>query len=156
SSQLRPQRFQIEGCVISGNTAQRSGGGAFTFAAENFVRDSVISANSASTTGLLAEGGGLACGPSTNVILHISHSTIPHHTAFNGGGVSGVFRTFTLESSDVHDNRATSSGGGIKVINVAGAATIVDSSISGNRAGDGGGASINVRDLLIDHTIVVG
>lgn len=128
--------LSIVASTLEGNWATSGGGGIFTIGGDVTVRDSQILANG--TTG---NGGGIFA----NGNLTVDRSTIGSNTAgIIGGGIrySASFHTYTLRllNSTVNNNlvywRGVNSyapaGGGIAIY--GGAAEIVNSTVSGNRA----------------------
>jgi CSLREA domain-containing protein len=74
--------------------------------------------------------------------LALTHSTLAHNSAFDGGGISEFRGTATITNSRIVDNSASSEGGGIRVFQ--GRVTLINSTIARNSASDGGG--IAARD----------
>ena len=116
----------IEAVTIRDGKAPLQGGGIFAHNGTIVVRDSVIESNEAGTAaGQAGEGGGVA---------------------IDGAGVR-------IERSIVRDNRAGSAGGGFWSGDVSDPLTIVDSTVTGNRAepatgGSAGGGGIFTRSEL--------
>lgn len=93
----------------------------------------------------------------------ISGSTISKNSAYHGGGIynRGVF---TIENTTISGNKADSDGGGI--FNASGHTdyygndisggdlSLIDSSISKNRAKDSGGGLVNYGSLTMSNTII--
>jgi hypothetical protein len=149
----------IESSVVQSNTASVGGGGILCLNADLFVNDCLITQNSA------AEGGGIDV--TNNSDLTISNSEIRSNTALRyGGGVyANFFSAATIETSIVADNVVTGSeqyfgyefgrGGGLFFdFGFGDPATIVSSTISGNRAGQGGGIYAYSTPLQMERTTI--
>jgi len=130
----------ISNCAISGNSIlitdglQHSGAGIYNVGTMTIV-NSTVNNNQALIGGFfLADGGGISNDVGT---LTIQNTTISENTAAGyGGGVynSGSVGSLTAINSTIRGN--TGSGGG----GIFGGATIIDCTISGNRATfEGGG-----------------
>jgi hypothetical protein len=113
-------RATIEGVTIRDGHAPVQGGGIFVHNTGFILRDSVVESNEAGTAaGQPGEGGGI-------------------------GAASSAIR---IERSIVRDNRAGRAGGGVWTADGSGPVTIVDSTVTGNRAepataGSAGGGGI--------------
>jgi predicted outer membrane repeat protein len=161
--------------LITGNHIQAypyegSGGGIFSQEANLAVQDSTISSNIVySPNGWTCGGGVSLSGGSASLrqvdILDNSTEAADPMTMFCGGG--GVYNgggSLTLEWVLIHGNDALSPGltGGGGLYNFNGTAEIRYSTISENRAGEGGGIAwshnrLNITDTLINkNTSVVG
>jgi len=156
----------IENSTISGNTAAFSGGGindeqlGFIFQTDHLtILGSTISGNS--TTAGFSSGGGLSSG---NKELTITDCIIDGNSAANGAGiVADDAEPFNLINSDVTNNVASDSGGGIYLLTVFNDAHIVNSRINGNSAVDfgggilhGGGVGGPNQVLTIDGSQIIG
>lgn len=75
------------------------------------------------------------------------------HSAGKGGGIFNNGGTVTLEQSEVRNNVAGESGGGIHN-EPSGVVTLVDSRVSGNEAGIRGGGIANYGVLALRNTAV--
>lgn len=118
--------FTLTDCVVSGNTAD-FGGGLYTDATTTLTR-TVVSGNTATNWG---------AGIYSEDTLTLTNSTVSGNTAAtNGGGINSV-GAMTLINSTVSGNVATN-GGGI-YNNSESLETMNDSTVSGNTAQFGGG-----------------
>jgi CSLREA domain-containing protein len=70
--------------------------------------------------------------------VHLIRSTLRANTAGIGGGMAGYSGTYMVEFSTVADNTANHDGGGIALFGDA-SLVITGSTVSGNKAGRGGG-----------------
>jgi hypothetical protein len=158
----------IQSSTLSGNHATGGEGGAIRTApkyGQLTVDDSEISGNTATTVGAGIDYTPYAATPSPYppvIDNRITNSTISSNTAgpedgltpSRGGGIyiGGIGTdqgAFTVDHSTVSGNENTSTtsyGGGIDLENtVNGKVAIVDSTVSGNDAGVGGGVSIGAQ-----------
>ncbi|MEV4335347.1 hypothetical protein AB0K02_33475 [Streptomyces sp. NPDC049597] len=117
--------------TISGNTAGDTSGGIRNNTGRLTVNDSVISGNTSHGGG----GGGISNG--TGGTTTLNDSTVIDNTATHasslGGGIGNRGRLF-LNRSHVRDNRTNGKGGGIAQRGNDPAATLEDSSVTGNIA----------------------
>ena len=126
--------------TISGNKADDNGGGLSNDEGTVLIiNGSTLSQNIAG-----GEGGGLSnfgIGTSTGTVT-IDNSTISGNQAGDGGGLSNLGGTLTLNHTVISGNGATVDGGG--VVNVEGGVlTIRSSTIADNQAGGTGGGLHN-------------
>lgn len=158
----------LDGAVISGNDAGRSGGGIGNDAGFLTVAGSTLSANTAVT-----HGGGISSGGGTLTVTDsalstntagvgggglmlegtptiISQSTIDSNTASFGSGVHAD-STLTLTSVTISGNFANADGGGIWS---GGALTINNSTIANNNAVSGAGIMVGAGSITIRSTII--
>jgi hypothetical protein len=142
------------GSVISGNTATDGGGGVAVLYSSLTITGSTISGNTAS--GMISYGGGgvLAAFSTTE----ITNSTISGNSGFNGGGVNASrYGSLNIDHSTIADNTATYGGGvGVFFNIMPGAATLTNSTISGNSAAVFGGgiagflsAALGIRNSTV-------
>ena len=128
--------------TISGNTTGPHGGGVELFDGTLAITDSTIRANELTDTTDFRSGGGIWSGLS---VVTVSRSTVSDNASPEyGGGIGfsgGPGSSLTLLDSTVSGNRATLGGGGIRNDAYYGdAPLLVDhSTIAGNRAAQGGG-----------------
>jgi CSLREA domain-containing protein len=146
----------VDNSTLSDNHAPGGGGGAISFGQKYgplLITDSTISANTAYSGGGISSGP-FSGGPSSYSAQDskITNTTISGNSATSsGGGIAsfGLYSdqgSFTIDHSTVSGNHATNTtsyGGGIDVAQtVNGSFQVVDSTISGNDAGVGGGISV--------------
>ncbi|WP_370688308.1 cadherin-like domain-containing protein [Flavimaribacter sediminis] len=125
----------LDGLIITGGSASVGGGIGVAFGGSLALSDSTIIGNA---------GGGLVnSGTAT-----LTHTTISNNTATNdGGGVANVGGHLSLVASTVSGNSTSANGGGIwngAIIRglepaIAGEAILIDTTIYGNSATNGGG-----------------
>jgi hypothetical protein len=136
--------------TISGNTAGMNGGGLLQEAGTVAIRHSVISGNHAGT-----DGGGFWVNDQVTD-LTVADSTISGNRAGGqGGGLFTLATASTLTHTQVSDNTAVSSGGGL----LAQGVTVVDRcTISGNtsQSGRGGGIRQGPGALTLTDSTVSG
>jgi predicted outer membrane repeat protein len=118
----------VSTCVVSDNSATGSGGGLFNdYTGTLTVTNCTISRNTAPN-----DGGGI----DSYGVLTVSGSTLDDNYAQNqGGAINNYHGAMTVTSCTLRDNSTDGAGGGI--FNV-GNATISGSTLSGNRAENGG------------------
>lgn len=173
----------FDGLTLTGGVTQTdsSGGGAIRSDSPGqlAIQNSTISGNS--TSGALANGGGIYAGAvsvSNSTIsgnrsfngagggifassLTVSDSTISGNLSFGGAG-GGIFATspMSVTNSTISGNYSRGSGGGIFAFS---SATITNSTISGNSTGgdssDGGGigaASVTITNSTLSGNFTIG
>jgi hypothetical protein len=99
-----------------------------------FVLEAITLQNGAAGAG---NGGALALLPGSNTTLR--DCRITGSSAMNGGGVVADDATLRIERCLIDANTATGEGGG--VLNQGGAVALVNTTVSGNSAGQGGGVA---------------
>jgi CSLREA domain-containing protein len=129
----------LERSIVAGNTSLDDGGGITVRAdgADVSVRRSRVSGNDADGNPT-AQGGGIDMSANDTTLV-ISRSTLAGNTTLGNGGAinfdnAGALR---IKSSTLSENRTRLDGGALYLTEVS--ASIVNSTISGNRAGDFGG-----------------
>ncbi len=129
--------------TVSANTSSSTGGGLYS-AGPVVLTNSTIFGNSAS------DGGGLY---SYNGIITLTNSTVSGNTATTGAG-GGLYNGYMLRltNSAVSNNSAAISGGGLHN-KVGSTATVINSTLSGNTSGTGGGLLNNGTVELINSTV---
>src|SRR5262245_9329789 len=140
----------IEGLTVSGGSlpAYASGGGIHSTSAELTIKNSTIKDNRA---GL---GGGVY---SADGSLEVLNSAISGNSSNIGGGIFTGSQPVLIKGSAVLGNDASDKGipvdfpssGGIYASTLLDSMTIEDSTISGNRADDGGGGVYTVRSSAV-------
>jgi hypothetical protein len=174
----------IQSSTLSGNHATGGEGGAIRTApkyGQLTVSDSEISGNTATTVGAGIDYAPYVASPSPYppvIDNRITNTTVSSNTAgpedgltpSRGGGIyiGGIGTdqgSFTVDHSTVSGNENTSTtsyGGGIDVENtVNGKVAIVDSTVSGNDAGVGGGVSVGAQlgpsgSISADNSTIAG
>jgi hypothetical protein len=147
--------LDVNGSVISGNTASGSGGGIYDYGVSPgvYLTDSAVSGNSAADAGV----GGIHVNSGSYIL---TRTTVTGNT----GGVGGIWITnylahgLMLTDSTVTGNIGRVDAGGISV--ACDEMTATNSTISGNTGGTGGGISISSvvcggdgRVTLTDSTV---
>lgn len=167
--------LMLTNCVLSGNTADDSGGGIFnngftSGSASTTVTGCTFSGNTA------VNGGGLYnYGDTGTATMNISNSTFAGNTATGQGGAmdnfgnaaSGV-ATLTIVNSTISGNNSNTDGGGIYSQNFnntspAVTTTLTNVTVTNNRAdnnndntGLGGGIFVSSGTVTLNNTIVAG
>lgn len=124
----------LDGVTITGGHGSLSGGGMNIYESSPVIRNTIFTDNSA------AEGGSLYIAGAPL----LENVTVTRSTARDGGGIYikdtdyGENGDVKLNGVSIMDNIASESGGGIYLWDYV-EATIKNSTISGNRASDGGG-----------------
>jgi predicted outer membrane repeat protein len=141
----------ISGSVITGNTATGSGGGVYSsgLSATLVMKNSTVSKNSAQV-----DTGGVGSHRGT---ASIENSVVTGNTAgFRGAGVYAVAGTLTISGGSViSKNTAGNFGGGVSHrFYVTGVTHIYDSTITGNKALDGGGVWEDSTTTVIDNSTI--
>ncbi len=136
----------LTGSTVSGNTAVDQGGGIFTKYTTT-ISDSTISQNTA------AGGGGMdidVAGGRGPTPVSVANSTVSGNQAAKGAGVEvrgdQSNSPITIQASTISGNQGGSSsfGGGLLITGeLYSPFDLVDSTISGNTATDGGGVSLS-------------
>jgi hypothetical protein len=136
----------ISGLTITGGSADRGGGLRNYAGSTTELTEVVISGNTATASDFWAGGGIRNEG---NLTITDSRITGNATTGGIGGGAGiGNNSVLVIERSTISGNTSVHDGGGV-YSNFSGNVTIIDSTLSGNSAGDGGGA------LYLDGTNVV-
>ena len=129
---------------IEDNAASKYGGAIWAFLATVEMTQCVIARNTA------VEQGGAFMGAYRGQLV-MDETRITGNRAAFGGGIY-TYIPAVITRSEISDNQATVDGGGI-----LGAATIENSTLSGNRAGRyGGGISLDTGHGKFVHTTIVG
>jgi hypothetical protein len=146
----------ITNSTLSGNHAPGAGGGAISFSQKYGplqINNSTIAGNTAGTAGAISAGP--LTGPGFDYSPQdskITNTTLSGNSALSDGGAIELFGladpagSFTIDHSTIsgnHSTNTTSYGGGVEVTNaVNGTFAVVDSTVSGNDAGLGGGIAV--------------
>lgn len=144
----------ISNSSVSGNTAVEasgSGGGIRSFASTLTIINSTIS-NNLSTT----EGGGINVNGGTAAFVN---STISGNTSGRGAGIATTEATVTLINSVISGNAADlveGRGGALHIIGSSANTSIINSTIAGNNAFQGGAIYDNVGTLSVTNSIIWG
>jgi CSLREA domain-containing protein len=165
----------LDHSTVTGNASTAQGAGVWEGSgkyADIRVTDSTISGNTAGTDSTTGDGGGLAIGGSAKYVgSHdvISRSTISGNSANDVGGglaVSYLGSVLSVDHTTISGNTVTASGsgGGVAIAAVTGEFHLLESTISGNAAGTGGGivfgqspdvgATYNGGEVSLDGTTV--
>ena len=135
--------LRIENSVIKRNVSH-SGGGLYVLMSQGSyqVISTSIRANQAAAHagdgGRYGggSGGGISVAPQADIGLRLSGVTLRGNTAAQeGGGIYGTL--YEIADSQIVSNTATGDGGGL-----AGGGTLLRSTVTGNRAANGGGISV--------------
>lgn len=138
----------IEECVLSGNSAPAGYGGAIYTSGSGTmleIHNSVLTNNSA------IYGGAIYAQFTTVTICH--ESVIADNSALNGAGVYNYFSAVSIDRSTFRGNSAQSRGGGIYSSHAP--LTIAHSTIVGNSAVDGWGGGVYIAGFQNDRLNVV-
>ena len=139
--------------TISGLSIENGGGaegGGIDNSGTLTVADSTVS-NNTTTSG----GGGIF----NSGTLTVADSTVSNNSSYGGGGIQSEFATLTVTNSTVADNSASQFGGGIYIYDSYDpsqpiAATITNSTLSGDSAPFGGAISDDQGPVAMGATIV--
>ena len=162
-SRLSDQMLTIENSTVSGNIADRNGGGmgttAFYFSTMTLT-NSTVSGNTAEI------GGGMGTTAFYFSTVMLTNSTVSGNTADRNGGGMGTtaffFSTVTLTSSTVSGNSANGFGGGVySDASNSSTSALVRSLVAGNTAPMGGAEVYHISDdgdsvLTVDANNVLG
>jgi CSLREA domain-containing protein len=143
--------LSLTGSTVSGNTSSQGGGGILSQTKYGTTIDSSTISNNTAT-----DGGGLdvlgafpVSAPDQNSVL-VQDSTISGNQAPNGAGIEigydGGSTPVTVKASTISGNQGGSGsfGGGVLIVGpLVNRFDLVDSTISGNSATDGGGVSLS-------------
>ncbi|MBD2531947.1 DUF4347 domain-containing protein [Nostoc flagelliforme FACHB-838] len=147
--------LSLSNCNVFNNTATSSGGGINNTGILNVTKSSVSDNTANQSEG--GDGGGGGINNKIFASTFITNSTVSNNTAtFSGGGIDNG-GTLKLTNSTVSNNTATFSGGGISNgqfdgDDVFGTAVVINSTVSGNKAG-GGIVNNFTRFSIINSTI---
>ena len=140
----------LDRSTVGGNTA--TAGGGIRTQGQVTLSNSAITGN----TAIERSGGGVLVVRFGGATL--TNSTVSGNTAVNGGGIAALLAVVTLTNSTVSDNTATFFGGGI--LSSGGGASLLNSSVTGNRvtdvAGLGGGIYSEDAFLSLVNSTVLG
>jgi hypothetical protein len=136
----------LTNCVISGNEAERSGGGIF-LGGPLTMTNCTVSGNKASL------GGGIGAAWCTSYLTTMTNCTLSGNTAGAGGGIYAVCNPFNLTNCTISGNTATTSNGG-GILGQPSNVTLTNCTVTGNHAeGTGGGV---VGGLTLICTVIYG
>ena len=148
---VRHGMLTLNDSLVTGNTANASGGSIALDQGTAAINSSIIEKSSADT------GGGLA---STNSILTVTNSTIQNNTADNGAGLLIEKSEFTILDTQIISNVASTNGGGLYIygeLDPADQHTSIISGtlIKGNEANYyGGGLSVNYTTMSVNQSSI--
>ena len=152
----------LRGCVISNNAGYYSSA-VYVPGATLVVEDCVIRDNLPGSGSTPTSGGGIFCGGSAS--LTVRNSLIAGHTGIKSGG--GIYAEdvpdVLVEGCEIRDNAVDNSthpergGGGIHVFtfSVQSSIRILNSTIAGNEARDGGGIQANGSNIVVSGCTIV-
>jgi hypothetical protein len=126
----------ISNCIISGNTSDPFGGaGIHCYSSSALIRDCEITGNST----ISSSGGGIKCNdsPSLSIIRCIISGNA---SAVMGGGIASFRSSPYIANCIITDNISASYGGGI-FVHWPSSLRILNCTISGNNADEGGGVA---------------
>jgi CSLREA domain-containing protein len=137
------------GTVVTGNQSVGDGGGIYIDSDSLTIMDSEISANTAdSDADEAGDGGGIY---SYDAIVTIDESSIDRNRAYDGGGIFLVRGSVAINDSTIADNDATLWGGGIR--NVAGELAVNRATVASNTAASAAGIDSGGTTTVINSTI---
>jgi predicted outer membrane repeat protein len=142
---------ELNNCVLAQNYAANSGGGIYSDGGSVYLNRTLVSENNTGGAGggILLKFGGL-----TLIEAQVSGNV----ASTDGGGIINGGGDVLIVNSSI-DNNTGFHGGGIYTLFYEGEAhvTIVNSTISANRArGGGGGIGINIGSLELFNTTIAG
>jgi fibronectin-binding autotransporter adhesin len=125
--------------TFSHNAADQAGGGVANY---GVLGNANVTLNTSSVSnGEAPVGGGISnFGPSGAATLTLNNGSVKDNGAFDGGGIENLGAALTMNKTSVSGNEVGFGGGGIDNEGWAGTnttATLVDSTISNNKAGAG-------------------
>ncbi len=149
---LRSCRLVSNHVEAHGQTEKALGGGLYYQGPNLVIEDSTISSNTLDAFdpwggGMHLAGGGTAT---------LRRSTISSNTASEGAGLYSVIESLTVEDCTISNNVATRVGGGMWLAPPAtGVTRVLNSTIAGNEAREGGGlwSSTNGRVVISNSTV---
>jgi hypothetical protein len=122
----------VSGMTVQNGRAPRNSGGGIRNETRMTASDLIVTDNEAEF------GGGLISG--SRAVVTMMNVEVRRNRADFGGGISSI-GPVVFRNLSVQDNSAAFNGGGLHFFS-CGSATIVDSTLSGNHAGDRGGGII--------------
>ena len=152
---VREAALKLVNSVVSGSGAKALGGGIYAVDSDLSLVGSAVIDNA---TGVLTKPAPSAdsddSAAENNEASAQAESTEPITWDTSGGGIyfKGDGKTLTIDGSGVHGNRSRNFGGGLYI--AAGTASISNTTLSGNSAGEGG-ALYNTGDSRLTHATVV-
>jgi predicted outer membrane repeat protein len=161
-----PAAIIVRDCEITNNTTGFYGGGIHAVIVQQsplFVEDCEIAQNSAQAGGgIYAQGGSFATlsMARTRIADNVaqSSSTFIGQDSGHGGGILGSFVTVNLADCVIDQNTAQKDGGG--VLNYIQRINVIRSTVSNNRATNGGGifahGGFDIRDSTIHGNVATG
>ncbi|HKP81210.1 MAG TPA: hypothetical protein VJT69_04290, partial [Pyrinomonadaceae bacterium] len=161
----------VTNCVFSGNSATGAGtigGGGIAHTGGNLtITGTTFSSNSTSSSGgavSYSSGDPLGRNPSSGA-LSVSGSSFTTNTANSvtaGGGALDLYdfnlstSTYTVSSSTFSNNTAPTGSGGAIIVESGGPLTVTTSSLTGNSAGNAGGAVFSVGSASVTYSRLFG
>jgi CSLREA domain-containing protein len=141
--------LSLTGSTVSGNSAQSGGGINSQTKYGTTIDSSTIANNTAHDGGGLAVFGGFGADPSDRNAVLVQDSTISGNQAPNGAGIEIGYDSgatpVTVKTSTISGNQGGSGsvGGGVLIAGpLRNPFDLVNSTVSGNSASDGGGVSL--------------
>jgi hypothetical protein len=161
----------VTNCVVSGNSATGAGtigGGGIAHTGGNLtITGTTFSSNSTSASGGgvgYSAGDPLGRTPSSGA-LSVSGSTFNTNTANSAGGGGGALDlydfnlstgTYSVVSSTFSSNTAPTGSGGAIIVESGGPLTVTTSSLTGNSAGNAGGAVLSIGSASVTYSRLFG
>ncbi|MFC2135324.1 right-handed parallel beta-helix repeat-containing protein [Bacteroidota bacterium] len=144
--------LQIQDCLISNNSAKKSGGGIYCQNAELFIEHTKF-INNKTTDSDYHDGGGAIYAKSSQIIID-SVDMSENYSAYQGGAFffDGENTNVNIMESLIYRNQADEDGGGIAMENFP-IVSVSKSSFVNNIAGDKGGGILLLQGELIPDKI---
>jgi hypothetical protein len=152
--------FTVENSVISGNDAVDDGGGVYLY---NITDDLTVTNSTVSGNTADGFGGGIYFYQTDGGAQTVDHSTLSDNSAAYGGALFGVFADtpLTIDHSTLSGNSAGVGGATFNAFVFGSTMGVVNSTVSGNQAANGGGGLFLYGlyaggTMSVEHTTVAG
>jgi hypothetical protein len=152
--------FTVENSVISGNDAVDDGGGVYLY---NITDDLTLTQSNVSGNTADGFGGGVYFYQTDGGAQTVDHSTLSDNSAAYGGALFGVFADtpLTIDHSTLSGNTADVGGATFTAFVFGSTMDVVNSTVSGNQAANGGGGLFlyglySGGTMSVEHTTVAG